>query len=226
MMKKTLACIHTSMVFVKVEPMLQEILDEVLPDVRRINIVDDSLLADVMRTGWITSQVTRRMCAYVQAAEAAGADAILSLCSSLGPTIDVARQVASVPVIKIDDAMTEEAVRSSERIGVIATVATTLAPTVDLIQSKGQAAGKAVEISPRLVEGAFRTLMDGDRQQHDEMVMAGARELARQVDLIVCAQASMTRLAPRLMDETGLRVLTSPRLAIEHTRRTLEQIDA
>ena len=52
-------------------------------------------------------------------------------------------------------------------------------------------------------------------------VAAPARRLAPEVDLLLCAQASMTRLAPRLEEETGLPVLTSPRLAIEHTRDVL-----
>jgi hypothetical protein len=88
MMTKTLALIHTSMVFITVETMMRDIFAEVMPDVRLINIVDDSLLPDVMETGAISPAVTRRMCAYVVAAEVAGADAVLSLCSSLGPTID------------------------------------------------------------------------------------------------------------------------------------------
>lgn len=222
-MAKTLALIHTSMVFITVETMMQDILKEVLPGVRLINIVDDSLLADVMRLGRITPEVTRRMCAYVVAAETAGADAALSLCSSLGPAIDVARRLVHIPVLKIDDAMTEKAAREAERIGVMATVPTTLGPTVDLIREKAAALGKEVQVRPALVEGAFATLMRGAREEHDRAVLAAARELAGQVQMLVLAQASMTRLAPRLQAETGLPVLTSPRLGIEHARRVLDK---
>jgi Asp/Glu/hydantoin racemase len=223
-MPKTLACIHTSMVFINVETMMNDIFKELMPNVRRINIVDDSLLADVMSVGHITQAVTKRMCTYVQTAEEAGADAILSLCSSLGPTIDIARPLVSVPVIKIDDAMTEEAARSANRIGVMATVLTTLGPTVDLIHSKASAMKRVCQIQPALVEGAFQILMSGDREKHDRMVSEAARELANQVDLIVLAQASMTRLVTNLSNETGLRVLSSPRLAIEYTQRLLNTL--
>jgi Asp/Glu/hydantoin racemase len=221
---KTLVCIHTSMVFVSVETMVNDLMKELLPEVRRINILDDSLLADVMKIGHITPEVARRMVNYVQMAEVAGADVILSLCSSLGPAIDLARPLVKVPVIKIDDAMAEEAVCSAERIGVIATVGTTLTPTVDLIRTHASANGKKPEIQPLLVKGAFELLNSGGRSQHDEMVSAGAKQLAGQVDLLVCAQASMARLAPRLNQETGKRVLTSPRLAIEYTRQVLDSI--
>jgi Asp/Glu/hydantoin racemase len=209
------------MVFINVETMMNEIFKEVMPDIRRINIVDDSLLPDVMATGHITPAVTRRMCRYVEAAEQTGADAVLSLCSSLGPTIDVARKLVSIPVIKIDDAMTEEAARTANRIGVMATVTTTLGPTVDLIRSKAKEINKQPHLEPVLVDGAFQILMKGDKQVHDRMVIEAARKLAKEVDLIVLAQASMTRLVPILSDTTGLSVLSSPRLAIEYTQKLL-----
>ena len=223
-MPQTLACIHTSMVFINVETMMNDIFKEIMPNVRRINIVDDSLLADVMAAGKITQPVTKRMCAYVQAAEESGADAILSLCSSLGPTIDIARPLVNIPVIKIDDPMAEEAARSAKRIGVMATVLTTLAPTVDLIRSKATAINKELQIEPALVEGAFQILMSGDRDRHDRMVAEAAQKLATKVDIIVLAQASMTRLVPSLNQKTGLRVLSSPRLAIEYTAKILDSL--
>lgn len=223
-MSKTLALIHTSMVFITVETMMRDIFAEVMPDVRLVNIVDDSLLPDVMAEGKISPAVTRRMCACVVAAETAGADAVLSLCSSLGPTIDVARQLVGIPVIKIDDAMAEKAAREAERIGVMATVATTLGPTVDLIQEKAVGLGKEVQIRRSLVKGAFEVLMSGDRDGHDAMVSAAVQELAPQVEVLVLAQASMTRLVPRLQAETRLPILTSPRLGIEYTRRVLDEL--
>lgn len=223
-MPQTLALIHTSFVFINVETMMRDMFAEIMPDVRLINIVDDSLLADVMAVGEIRSEVQQRMNHYVQAAALTGADAILSLCSSLGPTIDEARTLVSIPVIKIDDAMTEKAAREASRIGVMATVPTTLGPTVDLVQQKADALHKPVEIRRSLVSGAFQILMAGDKDKHDAMVSAAAQELAPSVDLIVFAQASMTRLAPRISGETGLPVLSSPRLAIEYTAQVLKQL--
>jgi Asp/Glu/hydantoin racemase len=161
---------------------------------------------------------------YVKTAELTGADAVLSLCSSLGPAIDEARKAVAIPVIKIDDAMTEKAVRDASRIGVLATVATTLKPTLALLREKAQAAKKEVEIQPGLVYGAFEILSSGDKARHDEMVAEAAARMAGSADLLVLAQASMTRLAARLEQDTGLPVLSSPRLAIEYTRRVLDRL--
>lgn len=223
-MTKTLALVHTSMVFINVETMMQDIFKEVMPDVRLINMVDDAMLADVMKTGQISPEVTRRMSALVVSAETAGADAVFSLCSSLGPTIDTARKLVTIPVIKIDDAMAEKAAREASKIGVMATVPTTLPPTVNLVKEKALQLDKDVEINEALVKGAFEKLMAGNKDEHDSMVSATAKELATEVEMIVLAQASMTRLAPRLQQETGLPVLSSPRLGIEYAKTVLDQL--
>ena len=164
-MPKTLALIHTSMVFVNVETMMKDMFAEIMPEVRLINIVDDSLLPDVMNTGVIDEDVQKRMSAYVRAAEDTGADAVLSLCSSLGPTIDPTRGTPSgIPVIKIDDPMTVKAVELGTDIGVMATVPTTLGPTIDLIQENADSMGKdASRVHDSIGRRRFPNL-DGWRQ--------------------------------------------------------------
>ena len=223
-MPKTLALLHTTQVFLKIETMIQDLFREIMPDVRLLNIMDDSLLPTVVAEGRVGPEVIRRVCSYVEAAESAGADAVLSLCSSLGPAIDVARALVEIPVIKIDDAHTAKAVHDASRIGVMATVASTLFPTIELIKEKAAAAGKPVEIHHALSNDAFEVLMAGDKDRHDAMVVDAAQALAPKVDLLLFAQGSMTRLAPRVEKLTGLTVLTSPRLAIEYTKRVLDGI--
>jgi len=222
-MHQSLALIHTSQVFVSVETLMQQMFAEIMPDIRLINILDDSLLPDVIAQKKITADVSKRFGLYVLAAEAAGADAVLSLCSSMGPAVDLARNLVKIPVIKIDDAHTEKAVQEANRIGVMATAATTLAPTETLLKQKAAILGKDVEIHPALATSAFEALMRGNRELHDGLVLETARRLAPGVDLILFAQASMTRLAPAVEEATGRRVLTSPRLAIEYTRRVLDE---
>ena len=223
-MPQTLALIHTSLIFVNTEPMIRDLIGEILPGVRLINVVDDALLADVMREKAIRPEVVRRMSLYVMAAEASGADAILSLCSSLGPAIDVARRLVSIPVIKIDDAHTAKAVRDGDRIGVMATVDTTLGPTVALIREKAAEQRKQVSIEESLSGEAFRALLAGDREKHDAMLLEAAVQLGPKVDVILLAQASMTRLASRIESTVQRPVVASPRLAIEHTRDVLASL--
>jgi Asp/Glu/hydantoin racemase len=209
------AVLHTSFVFVTVETVITDLINELIPDVEILHFVDSDVLATVVREQRISASSEARMVFLARAAEAAGADVIFSACSSLGPTLDAARRAVGVPVVKIDEAMALEAARY-DRIGVLATVPTTLGPTSDLIAGKAAEAGRSPRIVRRVCPGAFDILLAGDRERHDDLVAAEASILAGDVDVIVLAQASMQRLVPRLEEQTGLRVLSSPRMGVEH----------
>jgi aspartate/glutamate racemase len=144
-----------------------------------------------------------------------GADLILNACSSVREAADVGARLLSVPVAKIDTAMAEHAVATASRIGVAATVQTTLDPTVRLIEQTARDAGKTVTVTRKLCEGAFDALLAGDGARHDDIVARSLMELAESVDLIVLAQVSMGRVADSLGDAVAIPVLTSPRLGME-----------
>lgn len=113
--------------------------------------------------------------------------------------------------------MVDRAVREGRRIGVMATLPTTLHPTTDLLRRRAVLAGKAIELTSRLCEGAFEALMAGDAARHDTLVAAGLRELAATVDLILLAQASMARVVDTLAPEDRrVPILASPPIAIDH----------
>ena len=225
-MSKKIAVLHTSFVFVSVEPAINNLIEELIPVAEVIHFVDSDVLATVVREQGISPKSEERMTHLAQAAEAAGADIIFSACSSLGPALDVAARHVSTPVVKIDEAMATRAAQEGTRIGVLATVPTTLGPTSDLIQSKADEAGRHVVIEQRLCEGAFSVLMSGDREKHDALVVEQAVDLAKTVDLIVLAQASMSRLVDLLHEETQLPVLASPRLGVDHLARRVAELSA
>lgn len=225
-MGKKVAILHTSFVFVNVEPMVNDLFGEILPDTELVHFVDSDVLATVMREGEISEASTKRMVHMAQAAENAGADIVFSACSSLGPTMDAAQEAVDIPVVRIDDGMAYVAAETANLIGVLATVPTTLEPTANIIEQKAVELDKDITIIRKLSEGAFETLMNGGRESHDQMVSESARELADQVEIIVLAQASMARLAPRLSEETGLEVLISPRLGVEYVKQALSTVQA
>jgi Asp/Glu/hydantoin racemase len=216
------AILHTSLIFLNVEPLLLGLFEEITPDAELLHFVDSDVLAAVMREGGISDSSERRMAHLAQAADEAGADVIFSTCSSLGPAAGNARPLVRAPIVRIDEGMARRAVERARRIGVLATVPTTLGPTAELIERVAKESGKEIELHSRLAGGAFEALMGGDRDHHDRMVAEAASDLAPDVELLVLAQASMTRLAPDLARETGLEVLTSPRLGVEHVRRVLD----
>jgi glutamate racemase len=202
-----IAAIHTAMPMV--DP-TKELFAKYLPDERLINIVDDSLIQDVIRNNGVTPEVKKRLMAYYHAAVDAGAEIIFNTCSSVGEVAISARQILPVPIVKIDDDMAKKSIGISDRIGVIATLATTLGPTCRLVESMALAAGKKIKITEGLADGAFQAVISGNRDLHDELILKKALEIAGNVDVIVLAQGSMARMEQNLSDKTGRIVLSSP----------------
>ncbi|HTJ94050.1 MAG TPA: aspartate/glutamate racemase family protein [Pararobbsia sp.] len=214
----TIVVVHTGPV--TVQP-LKDQFKEQLPDARVINIVDDSLLNDVRTAGHLTSEVTSRLFSYMSNAQAMGADIILNACSSVGEATDVLRSMIRTPIVKVDESMAEQASRIGSRIGVVATVKTTLEPTTRLIQKKAAEFARSITVTERIAEGAFDALLAGDSQKHDEILTRTITDLMNEVDVVVLAQVSMARLVP-LLGATRVPVLSSPRSGVEAVRRELE----
>jgi Asp/Glu/hydantoin racemase len=189
-------------------------------DARVINIVDDSLLNDVRSAGHLTPEVTSRIYSYMSNAQAMGADIILNACSSVGEATDLLRDMIRTPIVKVDEAMAEEASAIGKRIGVVATVSTTLEPTVRLIRKKAAEKNRAIEVIERIAEGAFEALLQGDGAKHDDILKRTIVALADDVDVVVLAQVSMARLIPAL-GALRVPVLSSPKSGVEAVRRAL-----
>jgi len=213
----TLGIVHTS--FALVEP-LGVLARELLPRTDVVNIVDDTLLPYAREHG-IDEKLTRRMGLYFQAAVEAGADVILSACSSVGETVDAARPRCPVPILKIDEPMAEAAVAAGRKIAVLATVSSTLGPTCRLLEARARATSARIELTPHLCDGAFDLLLAGKTEEHDRIVCGAVREAARDHDVILFAQASMARLVSCLEGELTKPLLTSPRLALQRVGRML-----
>lgn len=214
MKRKTLGLLHTSATLV---PVFAHLCRAKLPDVDTFNLVDDSLVPAIGARGGVTADIIRRVAGYLAAAESASADHILVTCSSIGPAVDASAPLVGVPVLRVDLPMADRAVQTGARIGVVATLPTTLAPTADLIRRRAAAAGRPIELTSRLCEGAFAALMSGQPEKHDALVAAALKELAAVVDVIVLAQASMARVVEGLAaPDRRVPILASPALAIEY----------
>jgi hypothetical protein len=113
--------------------------------------------------------------------------------------------------------MADHAIVTASRVGVIATLPTTLQPTADLLRRRAAVAGKNIDLSTRLCDGAFDALMGGDADTHDLLVGKALRELSTQVDVIVLAQASMARVVASFPEvDRRVPILASPPLAIDY----------
>ncbi len=211
---KTLGLIHTSATLV---PMFAELCSKYLPHVKTFNIVDDSLIKNTIACGELTRDTSRRVVNYAGSAQDAGADFILFTCSSIGPAVEAAAMLTKVPVLRVDQPMADQAVQLGKRIGVIATLPTTLEPTSDLVKRRAAAAGKEIVLVSKLCAGAFDALMSGDTATHDKKVGDALKQLSTEVDVIVLAQASMARVVDTLSEtDKKVPILASPPIAIQY----------
>jgi len=213
------ALIHT---VAGLDKVFGQLCAEVMPDVPTRHTVDESLLQDTIAVGHLTDDVHARFRAHAEAARADGADLIVLTCSSVGPAADDLGDQLGVPVLRIDAAMAERAAELGRRVGVAATLPTTLEPTATLVRRAAERLGREVVVTPALADGAFAALKAGRAEEHDRTVMDVLRSLAAQSDVIVLAQASMARALAGAetveADGRPVPVLTSPRLGVERLR--------
>ena len=217
----TVAAIFTAQSIVE---STKQLFAELVPGCRVISIIEDALIQDVIRAGQVTPEIARRLVRYYLAAQDTGADLIFNTCSSIGDVAIMARSLVAIPLVKIDDAMAAEAVRTGARVSVLATLQTTLAPTVRLVKAQAAAAGRSVSVVEGLAQGAFEALMAKQQEKHDELVTAAAEQVAKQADVIVLAQGSMARMEAALAQRTGKPVLSSPRRGVLEVKETLERM--
>ena len=194
---------------------ITEAFERLWPACRRMNLLDDSLSADLAAAGALDDAMTARFLALGDYAFATGADAILFTCSAFGPCIDaVARRHPSRPVLKPNEAMIAEAAAAGPRIGLVATFAPTLA-------SMPAEFPPSITLVPALAEGALAALDRGDGATHDRLAAEAAAAVADRCDAIALAQFSLARAAPAGARATGKPVLTTPDSAVALLRRLL-----
>lgn len=186
------------------------------PQAERMNLLDDSLSADLAAGGGLDAAMHERFQRLAQYAIDCGSDAILFTCSAFGPCIEqVAQRHAAVPVLKPNEAMVADAAALGLRIGLIATFAPTL-------RSMPREFPAGVQLECVLAEGALAALNKGDAQRHDALIAQAALDAARRgCGVIALAQFSMARARTRVASDTGLPVLTTVDSAVRALKRRL-----
>lgn len=184
------------------------------------SLQDSSILDDIQKTGYVTTAPAARLVGmYMKAAEA-GCDAIINLCSSVGEVADAAQNLAhyiGIPIVRVDEEMCREAVRLGRRIGVMATLPTTLEPTKNTIKRVAREMNREVAIVECLIDGMFGS----DQKQFKEIISKKINSIFNQVDVIVLSQGSMAYVAPELSEQFGKPVLGSPPFGVKALKEAL-----
>lgn len=186
-----------------------------------LNYQDATILAQARERGYVTASAAARLVSLFMQAVSDGADAILNCCSSVGEVADACQPLAcytGIPIVRIDEEMCREAVRLGKRIGILATLPTTLEPTKNTVLRVACEMNRQVTLVDGYVENAF----GADQEAFKEMLCAKAEELMEQVDVILLAQGSMAYAEEALAERVQKPVLSSPRFGVAALAKALE----
>ncbi len=207
MVKRKVAFIHTSPA--ALGPLMQ-FYSEAAPELEITNLLDDGILRLLALHNRVVAQ--QRLQEMIKAArETYGAGLAMITCSSVSQEmVKQLRKAFDLPILKIDQPMARLAVRSGKRIGVAATFPPTLDPTCKLLSEAAAEAGTTIDIIQEVSPEAYRALLAGDHQKHDDLLRAAVDRLQKQnVSAIVLAQVSMARILSQLDDRETVPVLSS-----------------
>ncbi|MFC8790600.1 aspartate/glutamate racemase family protein [Streptomyces cinereoruber] len=201
----TLALLHTSPVHV---PVFDALRDRHHPGLVLRHLVHEELLVRAREAG--PGAVAGPVTAVLAGAVAAGADAVLCTCSTLGAVAGGAAASLGVPVLRVDRPMAAEAARYG-RVLVVAALGSTLEPTLALLAEEAEESGpRPRSMTTVVVEGAWERFEAGDREGYLDAVAAAVdRAPVTEDGVVVLAQASMADAAERT--SVPLPVLSSPR---------------
>lgn len=208
-MMTNVGLVYTSTTPELIELVEQEVKKQLGDDVHMLTYTDPSILAEVRENGYVTCNAASRLITMFLAAAQDGAEAVLNICSSVGEVADCAQDVArfiGVPIVRIDEEMCRDAVRKGSRIGVLATLPTTLEPTKSTIRRVAREMGRQVTLVDGLVE-AFGL----DQEQFKNLLIGKALEICEDVDVILLCQGSMAYCEQLIADACQKPAVSSPR---------------
>lgn len=214
-MTKRIAFVHT--VGFLIEDFRARMRAEI-PTANCFHILNESLLQDLLREEPLPL-VYRRVVDQIVLAAEVQPDLIVVTCSSTSPAVDIARRIVPQPILKIDDPMMSEAVRSGPRIGLLCTASSTVEPSSALLRAHAAEQEREVMIKAVLRPEAYQALMAGDRARHDAILYEAATEISNEVDVLVLAQASLSHLRDRFAAELQCPALASPPLLMREIAR-------
>ena len=217
--KKTLGIIHAVNLTIGA---MQPFLKRYIPDIEVVHLCDDTIQRDNIRAGvGVIPKVNYfKFAQYAHNLEEAGVDMILLACSTFNYSAELARPMIDIPIMQIDRPMMELAVGQGPRVGLLATLATTVPSSERLLGIVAAEQKKHVEITTVLREEAFRAIQKGDTETHNSILLEEIEKLSGKVDSIVMAQLSMSALEPYL-PQTRVPVYNSGTTGFERVRQML-----
>jgi len=217
--KKMIGIIHAALISSK---SVQPFIEEIIPDVTVAHVVDDTIQNTnfACEPGIIPKNNFFKFATYAHFLEEAGADLILLACSTFNQAVEFAQPMINVPILQIDRPMMDLAISHGNKIGLVATVPTTVPASERLLLTAAKENNKEIEITTVLCSEAFNAIKTGNVELHNNLLIRQIESLSDSVDAIVLAQVSMSALEPMLTN-TKVPVYNSGRTGFERVKEML-----
>ena len=189
-------------------------------EVETVNVLDDALSVDLARVGKLNGAMHKRIAALAAYATDIGVAGILFTCSTFGEAIDAVARQASMPVLKPNEAMFEEALQAGKTVGLLATFQPSIPSLEQEFVTMAAAQRKAVKLETLWVPDAMAALTAGDAETHDRLIAEAAPLLAH-CNVVMLAQFSMARALLAVQQTIRCPVLTSPASAVAKLKAAL-----
>lgn len=142
---KKLGIIHAALITTR---MVQKYIDEIIPEVEVVHWVDDTIQNTnfACEPGVIPKKNYYKFVQGALSQQEYGVNLILLACSTFNRAVEFARPMIHTPMLQIDRPMMDLAVQDGNRIGLLATVPTTVPASERLLRVAAEEAGKTIEI--------------------------------------------------------------------------------
>ncbi|MBC7321394.1 aspartate/glutamate racemase family protein [bacterium] len=219
---KTVGLIHASSLTI---PIAKPFIQEIIPEVQVMHLCDDTIQRDNLLAGvGVIPKINYfKFTTYAHFLEEAKVDLIVLMCSTFNRAVEFARPMINVPMLQIDRPMMELAVKTGKKIGLLATLPTTVPSSERLLRLVAEEMGKEIEIKTVLSSDAFKEIEKGNVEKHNEILLEEIDKLSKEVDCICMAQISMSVLESRLTN-VRVPVYNSGRTGFTRVREILESI--
>ena len=182
-----------------------------------MNVLDETLYADVTSEGVAAPDVPGRIDTLLRHAVASGAGAIVFTGSTFGPAVETARRGLSLPVLKADEPMARLAAARGGRALLVCTAPRAIPVIAANVAAAVRESGGALDLDTLAVPEAKAALVAGDEAAHDRLIAKAIAERPAP-DSLLLGQVSMGRVAALLPPAHARAAVTSAGATVAYLR--------
>jgi len=170
------------------------------------HLLDGSLYLDRSRGTADESELSSRIDRLVNYSASTGAEGIIVTGSFFGAATKDARQGVTIPVVTSFDGIIERALKLGRPLHILSTAPDSAELLAEELEREASSRSRSLSVSRQAVAGAMDSLISGDVDQHDQLVLEAVRAV-EPTAAILLAQFSMERILPRSAALRGTPVI-------------------